>query len=340
MKHGRTYLVGLLVFLLLVGGAGFGGYRYLDSEVHAAQRSGQGSVSVDIPPGSSVTDIANLLANRGVIASALVFEAYVRVKGLGANLQAGHYAVPGGLSMVQVIALLEHNQSGSEVSVTLPEALTSGQQAALFAAKGVFSAAAYTAEVKTGVFPEDFLADHYPAAGIEGFLFPDTYFLSPGVKPHDVIELQLKRFGEQVPASLRAHAADNKLTFYQALVLSTIVERESRFDEDRANIASVFYNRLRAGMPLQSDITVLFAKGLTNGSISEDDKKIDSPYNTYLHTGLPPGPICNPGLPSIRAALFPATTTYLYFLADHQGHAHFARTLAEHQANQVKYGVS
>ena len=223
--------------------------------------------------------------------------------------------------------------------MTIPEGYTSKQIADVLQQKGLFPAQAYLTAVQHDQFSQDFLAGRPPGSNLEGFLFPDTYNFSAKATPDDVINAQLARFGEEVTPDLRAHAADHKLTLYQALVLASIVEREGRFDEDRGQIASVFYNRLAAGIPLQSDTTVEFAKGNPGAAITNADKAINSPYNTYLHTGLPPGPICNPGLASMVAALTPAQTDFLYFLTDKDGHAHFSKTYAEHNAQAAQYGV-
>lgn len=322
---------------LLMGGAGYAGYRYYDAELHSPHRAGQPTLTVDIPAGTSVSGVADILAHRGVIGSALVFEIYVRTHGAAARLEAGHHQIPGGLNLVEVVSLIEHSR-GREVRVTIPEGYNSQQIAALLQQKGLFPANQYLTATRAA-YTYDFLAGHPPGSGLEGYLFPDTYFFDPRATTKDVIEVQLRRFGEQVPAPLRAHAGDHQLRFDQALVMASIIEREARFDQDRALIAGVFYNRLAAGMKLEADATVLYAKGATSGEISDQDKRINSPYNTYLETGLPPGAICNPGLPSIQAALIPANSDFLFYLTDHDGHAHFSRTLAEHQQQQIQYGV-
>ncbi|HEV3231726.1 MAG TPA: endolytic transglycosylase MltG, partial [Candidatus Dormibacteraeota bacterium] len=267
------------------------------------------------------------------------FELYVRWSGLADKLQAGTYRVPAGLTEVQLIQLLERNTGGTSVTLTVPEGWTPGQIGRAAESKGLFSAAAYLDVVQHGTFSDAFLAGRPAGADLTGYLFPDTYYLAPDAKPADLVQLQLRRFGEVVTPELRARAQVHGLTFHQALTMASIIEREAAFAEDRAPIAQVFYNRLAAGMPLQDDATLLFAKGVTSGIPTDADKQVNSPYNTYLHTGLPPGPICNPGLAAIQAALNPTPNDYLYFITDNAGHAHFARTLAEHEALIARYGV-
>jgi UPF0755 protein len=335
----RTFTIAVLVVALVFGGAGLGAYRYYDGQLHNPQRSGQPAISLDIPDGTSVAGIADILGRAGVIDNPLIFTFYVRSRGLGARLQAGHYQVQGGLSMLDVIAMLEHSSTGKQLTITFPEGLTLKQMAEIAGKKGLFAAEKYLEAAQKDTYAQPFLSDRKPGAGLEGYLFPETYFIAPDITPHDLVDKQLGEFGRRVPPELRAHASNHNLTFAQALVLASIIEREARFDNDRPQIAAVFYNRLARGMALEADATLLYARGATSGSITDDDKKVDSPYNTYKHTGLPPTPICNPGLAAIKAALDPAQNDYYFYFTDKDGHAHFAKTFAEFQQLLVQYGL-
>ncbi|MHB8510045.1 MAG: endolytic transglycosylase MltG [Candidatus Dormibacteria bacterium] len=334
------YAVAFGAFILVVLLAGLGGYSYYDHQLHDSLRRGQPAAMVEVPPGTSVSGVADILHREGVIGSTLIFELYVRLGGHAGRIQAGRYSIPAGYSMVDVVVLLEHNNVGSkEVHITIPEGYTTRQAGAVAERAGLFTADAYVNEAAHGSFTEAFLGDRAAGADLQGYLFPDTYFVDPHISVHDFIDLQLRHFGDKVPAEKRQEAAARKLTFAQAVTLASIIEREARYPEDRPQIAAVFYNRLEQGIPLQADATLLFARGLTAGSITDEDKKINSPYNTYAHAGLPPGAICNPGLASLLAALEPGQNNFLYYITDASGHAHFARTLAEHQQNIVRYGV-
>ena len=335
MNPGRTFVVSAIVAVLLIGGGAFAGYSSYHGQVYDARRVGQGPATVDIPAGAGVSGVGDILSKQGVIGSSLAFEIYARTHGLAGSLEAGHYSIPGGSSMAAALALLSH-ATGTQVRVTIPEGFTQKQVAALFEQKGLFSAAAFLDAANKGTFTQTFLAGRTPGYGLEGYLFPDTYFFDPNVKPAAAINVLLDNFAAKVPGDLRAHAADQHITFSQAMVLASIIEREAGFDKDRPYVAAVFYNRLAQGIPFQSDATVAYAKGQSTTVITEQDKTLDSPFNTYLHTGLPPAPISNPGLASIRAALMPASGfTYLYFLTDPSGHAHFSRTLDQHNQCQV-----
>ena len=335
MNPGRTFFIAAAVAVVLIGGGGFAAYSQYHGQVYDARRLGQGPAVVDIPAGAGVSGVGDILVRQGVIGSSLAFEIYVRTNGLADRLEAGHYSIPGGSSMAAALALMSH-ATGTQVRVTIPEGFIQKQVAALFEQKGLFTAAAFIDAANKGTFTQAFLAGRTPGYGLEGYLFPDTYFFDPKVKPAAAINVLLDNFAAKVPAALRAHAADQHRSFSQALVLASIIEREAAFDKDRPYVAAVFYNRLAQGQPLQSDATVAYAKGQSTTVITEEDKALNSPFNTYLHTGLPPAPISNPGLASIRAALMPASGfTYLYFLTDPSGHAHFSRTLDQHNQCQV-----
>lgn len=331
----RVFGIGVLVVLLLLGGGSLAGYAYYNGQVHGVRRAGQPSVTINIPPGTSTSGIADILESRGVIGSRLVFQAYVRLNNF--QLEAGPYTIPGDTSLADVVALLSHNQGAAAVTVTIPEGYTARQIGALMASKGLFGADAFLAATRQP-HQEDFLAGHDPLLGLDGYLFPDTYQFSIKATAEDVVKVFLRRFGEKLTPDLRAKAPPG-VTLAQAVAMASIVEREAFFDKDRAAVAGVFYNRLAAGMPLQSDATVAYAKGQGGADITEADKKIDSPYNTYLHAGLPPGGISNPGLASLQAAFQPMKTDYLFYLTDKDGHAHFSKTYAQHQQCQVNLSV-
>jgi UPF0755 protein len=199
-----------------------------------------------------------------------------------------------------------------------------------------------------GDFDHDFLADRPEGVtSLEGFLFPDTYEFPSDATARDVIARMLDTFGQRFTPELREQARAQGLTVYQAVTLASIVEREAVLPEERPIIASVFLNRLRAGMHLNADPTVQYALGYQGEGhgwwkrpLLLEDLEVDSPYNTYRHVGLPPGPICNPGLAALEAVVNPADTRYLYFVANDvagDGSHVFAETLEEHNANIAKY---
>jgi len=308
-----------------------------------------------VQPGQPARTIAENLANAGLITDARLFEAYVRVNGLAGKLQAGAHQLSPDMTIPQIVEVLQHARA-PEIVVRVGEGWRLEQIADYLSQNTPLDGAEYRrrasvgdlAGLDTGKY--DFL-DLRPAdASLEGFLYPDTYRLpAEGATVLDLLSRQLDSFEENVMPAWRSAQASGQITFtlHQVLTLASIVEREAMVDDERPIIAGVYLNRLAAGMKLDADPTVQYALGYqpdtnrwwkTPMSLDEYGK-VDSPYNTYLHTGLPPGPIANPGLRSIQAVLDPAKHDYLYFVAEPGGtgrHA-FARTYEEHLKNVARY---
>jgi UPF0755 protein len=232
--------------------------------------------------------------------------------------------------------------------VTIIEGLRLEQIAATYAQKG-WDKAKFIAAVTQEDWQFGFLNDKPPGASVEGFLFPDTYKIPASFDEKQIVEMMLSRFGDQYNATLRQKARDGP-GIYKVVTVASLVEREAAKDDERPVIASVFYNRLVKNMPLQTDPTAQWARDTRDAQKdpnfskwwqvpSKEDLLIDSPYNTYKVNGLPPGPICNPGLAALQAATEPFNTDYLYFVAtgDRDRTHAFAKTFEEHQANIKKY---
>jgi UPF0755 protein len=237
-----------------------------------------------------------------------------------------------------VISRLEGAPDVLVKRVTLAEGLTAQQMAQRVAAAGLrISADQYLAEVRTGSFSEPFLAGRPAGASLEGFLFPDTYDVPQGTTAHQLVQMQLDDFGHRAAGLLGGAQQHGLQSGYQLVVLASIVEREARFDDDRPKVASVLYNRLAAGMDLQVDASVLYGLGIVGRSPTSDELHQDTPYNTYLHAGLPPTPISNPGLASLQAAAQPTKSSFLFYVSDGCGHNHYSTTQAEHDQQAARY---
>ncbi|MGA2666850.1 MAG: endolytic transglycosylase MltG [Patescibacteria group bacterium] len=264
-----------------------------------------------IKSGETTREIAASLKTGSFIRSSTLFLVEVKIR--GGFIQAGVYKISPAESLGQICLDLI-NKKSSEDEVTIPEGWRVTQIDALLAAKGIITAGSLTRI----------------ASGDEGYLFPDTYFFLPKTDPLEIRQTMLDNFDKKT-SGLNINT--------QTIILASIVERESKFDEDRPQIARVFLNRLAINMKLQADPTVQYAKGSWDPITTADYQNVNSSYNTYLYTGLPPGPICNPGLKSIEAAIHPAKSDYLYFFDTKDGHAVFAQTLQE-QIDNLKNNQS
>lgn len=304
----------------------------------ATPAAGQ-NVKVVVHHGDTWTEVANTLQEQGLINSAFLFRVKVRLTGSNGDLEAGTYTVQRGMTEEQIIGVLEHAAVPQAVAVRFTEGWRMEQEADALEAKGVSSASDFLSVTKspTNDFNYDFLRDRPANATLEGYLFPDTYEVLKDATAHDVIVKMLDRFGQVVTPELRQKATAQGHTLYQVLIVASIVEREAAVPSERPLIAGVYWNRLKRGECLCADPTVQYAIGNSSSwwpKLTAEARTLapTSPYNTYTHLGFPPGPICNPGLASIAAALNPQGD-YLYFVAKGDGTHLFSHTLQEQNNN-------
>lgn len=279
---------------------------------------------VDVHPGDSVTAVSERVFALGMTSGPQALRWYWRLR-RGGSLREGRYVLKG---LGGMEALYQKFVSGSPLMarVTFPEGYTVRQMAARL-------------EEQAGIAADEFLKAARDDQGtlLEGQLFPDTYeFLYAG-DATEVIARMLGRFADMIPSDWGSQAAKRGLTGGELVTVASIVEREARYDADRPLVASVIFNRLAEKMPLQMDATLGYVLPSHDGFYSYEELKDDSPYNTYVRLGLPPTPICNPGLASLDAAAHAPASTYYYFLAKPDGHCVFARTFAEHTRNMRLY---
>ncbi|HXG43267.1 MAG TPA: endolytic transglycosylase MltG [Gemmatimonadales bacterium] len=290
------------------------------------------TVRVTIPPGAGLAAVAESVAARGLIEHKAWFRLLGRLRRLDRRVQAGVYDLPRGATSWRLLSIIASGKVAT-VSLTVPEGLTLPELAELVEARlGIPAESVLAAAGNPALLREHGIAA--PAA--EGFLLPETYFLPLPVTASGLIEAMLEQFQRSWKPGWDRRLDSLGWTRTQALTLASIVEGEARHDDERPTIAGVYLNRLRRGMPLQADPTVQYAILLTTGRrkprLYFKDYAVRSPYNTYLYPGLPPGPVNSPGLRSIEAALYPAPTPYLYFVAGPDGRHVFSRTLTEHLA--------
>lgn len=299
-------------------------------------------VSFTVSPGDTASNIASRLSAAGLIADSALFTYYMRYNGLDSGIAAGEFSLSSTQTIPEIAAALGRALP-DEVTLTIIEGWRMEQVAAALPAAGLEVAPDDFLQLARSSRPGySFSSDIPQDAGLEGFLFPDTYRFRPDATAAGVLDALLADFDRRVTPEIRQAAASRGLSVYGLVTLASIVEREAVVEDERPLISSVFHNRLAQGMKLDADPTIQYALGYQADTgqwwkrpLTFDDLAFDSPYNTYLYPGLPPTPIANPGLSSIRAAAFPEPTDYLYFRArcDGSGRHSFARTLEEHYAN-------
>ena len=299
-----------------------------------------------VESGQSVTGVAYNLERAGLISDADLFRRVVQYWEADGDIQVGVYALRRDMDMESIMRELQHGRLPT-TTITVPEGWRVEQIGEMLEEMDVVSATDFIFAVRTSSPSGNFLNDRPGNApgGLEGYLFPDTYQMPQLATPQRIVEIMLQNFDRRVPDTLLDEARAQGLTIYDVLTLASIVEREAVIASERPLIAGVYRNRLDIGMYMQSDPTVQYAKGYSeeterwwNPMIQEEAITVVSPYNTFLNPGLPPGPICNPGLASIRAVVEPEESDYLFFYARGDGSHAFAATYEEHLDNQALYG--
>ncbi|MGC2192664.1 MAG: endolytic transglycosylase MltG [Candidatus Dormiibacterota bacterium] len=331
----------VLVLAVLVVGAGAALALVARKELSPVQSSQSHKVLFMISKDESLTEVSNGLQSRHLVRSSLFFKLFAETKELQSDLKPGKFALDPGMSVEEIVNVLKGPPLSEAFNVTIPDGLRLAQEAQLLQMDGLFSAASYlkvanAATTFPGITP---LSGTPAGAGWEGFAFGDTFQVLPQVTPNQLLKRQLEDFQTRVGQEINQGAANVGLTPYQVVVLASIVSAEAATVSDRGLVAGVFFNRLKAGMPLESDVTVLYAQSLAGDDSTDVNTQFASPYNTYLHSGLPPGPIDSPGLTAINAVLHPTASAYFYFLALPNGKVEYSVTLAQHNAQIQEAGL-
>ncbi len=287
---------------------------------------------VVIQRGASFGEIARQLAEEGVIGNVWTFRLLARLRGQDVAVRAGEYGFDAHVTQDDVLRALVTGGAQVAAWVTIPEGFTAAQIAARLGAAGIGPSAGFARDFMR----RRLIVDGTQTKSLEGFLFPSTYLVPFGSSPEQVAGMMTGTFLRELPADAASRARALGVTVPQAVTVASLVEREAKSDVDRPRIAGVIYNRLRSNMPLEVDATIEYALPEHKSELSYADLKIESPYNTYLHAGLPPTPIANPGRASVEAALHPSKSDDLYYVYCGNGRHVFAKTLAEHQANVAR----
>lgn len=347
-KRSMWRLFSLILALLIV--VGFTLTAYFFTKVNESASSESSPANFVIAKGSTTRSIAQALASQKIISSEWSFIFYVKFKSAGNKIQAGNYVLDRHMSIAEIVDVLTAGKVvQSDRRVTVIEGWTNKQIGFDLESRNIVTVSQFDSALSSGnySFKYDAVAKQF---NYQGFLFPDTYVISKTADATKLVQKMLTNFQGKISGQLETDLQTKKLDIKNVIILASIIEKEvgrnketltsddlTAMQRERELVASVFYNRLAIGMPLESDATVNYITGKSDRSVSIADTKIKSPYNTYQTKGLPPTPISNPGLGSIRAAINPAASDYLYFLNKPDGEAVFAKTLAEHNANRLRY---
>ena len=317
----------VLIALLLIIAVGAAGCLFFMSNIDKPKDpESTEEISVTIPEGTGASAIGSILENNGIINSSLNFKVYLRLNHYEGVMKAGSYTLSPSMDFDQIIAILEGYET-NDFTVTIPEGLTIEQTAQKLADQGAGTYEGFMDAINNGNFDYGWLKDN----PLEGYLMPDTYSIPEGTTEYDIIDMMLQNFESSIVDLYKE--TDNKITsnynLSEVLTAASIIERECSVADERPLVASVIYNRINDNMMLQMCSTVQYLILKETGEVKEvltyDDTAIDSPYNTYIHYGLPPAPICSPGKACFEAALKPADTDYLFFVlsADLDGTSKF-----------------
>jgi UPF0755 protein len=348
----KIVFITAIAALLLIGAIGGGGYYYIKEALKPIDEDSKKTINVNIPIGSSTTGIGKILEDHGVIRDARVFKYYVKFKN-EAGFMAGDYKMKPSMTLPEIISSLKTGKVMQDVvmKITIPEGKQLKQIAGIIAEKTQQDQEQIFKQLNDkefvtkmmGKYPDVLTEDifnenvKYP---LEGYLFPATYpFYSEKPTVEEIVTVMLTKTKE-VLGEFKSQMEEREMTSHQVMTMASLIEEEATDKVDRDKIASVFYNRIDTDMPLQTDPTVLYAHGEHKDRVLYKDLEIEDPYNTYVNKGLPPGPIANPGVMSIEAALAPADTDDLYFLATSTGDVLFSKTLEEHNRKKNEHITS
>lgn len=338
-----------IVFVLLLVIVGFLGYNYVKSALKPVDPDATKTIAVEVPIGSSLSSISALLEKKGVIKDAQVFKYYAKFKN-ESQFQAGNYDLTKAMTLDELIKSLKTGKVYRKpvFTMTIPEGLTLEQIGNIVEKKTPYTQKEFMDLVTSDAFVQQMMAN-YPELvtdavladniryDLEGYLFPATYsYFEEKPSLESIIEEMIGAMNKVVK-NYSDLLAEKQMSVHQLVTFASLLEEEATAQTDRETIASVFYNRLDQGMPLQTDPTVLYALGSHKNRVLYEDLEVENAYNTYKNKGLPPGPIAGAGKSSIEAVLNPSSTDYLYFLADKEGVNHFSKTYDEHLQKVEKY---
>ena len=339
----------LLVLVVLVAGCGFGASRgvdYYNYEIYTPVSSHSEPVPFTVQTGEGADQVGTDLQDKRLIRSQDFFDLYTKMTGTRADIQAGDFVLNRNMNIPQIVEKLRHGKADQKV-VQVPEGIPAKFIAQSLEQAGFAKAQEYLDAEKDPAWAGqyDFLAGRPAGRDLEGYLYPDTYSLNKDAGVHELIKAQLDQLAKVLTPEVRqaigqATPARPATTIDQTLILASLVDREVNKPDERPRVCGLYYNRLKIGMKLEVDATILYAEGRLKGDITQDDLALNSPYNTRKFAGLPPGPIGNPTASAIQGCVNPEKNDYLFYFTDKGGTTHFEATFDQFTADMNKYGVS
>ena len=331
----KKLFISILFFILLV----IAGLFYFRYEVYYSHGSYKDTKIFVIEKGRGNAQVSADLKDQGLVSGKIYFYYYVRSHGLLNKIMPGEYQLSGNMSIPEIAQVIT-NPELSFIKITFPEGWTSKQMAARLAENGLNGDGFLKIVNNPGDFKRRYSYLNDPkVTTLEGFLFPDTFYFKKDVTAENIVGRMLDTFDSKITDKMKADMAGQSKSIYDVLTMASVIEEEVKSSSDRQVVSGIFWNRIGAGMPLQSDATLTYILGDGKDSHSIIETKTDSPYNTYANKGLPPTPIDNPSLDSISAALYPKQTNYMYFISSPKCGTLFATTLDGHNQNKAKCGL-
>lgn len=334
MGKGKKIILSISVILIVLSAIGLLSFKSMTKPVDSGNSK---PILIDIPMGSSVDKIADILKENNIIKNVTAFKIKMRFSGKFENLKAGTYELNKSMNNDDVILALTSGKTGNGY-VTIPEGYDMKNIAKRLSEKGIMTEKEFYDEAKNGTFDYAFLKSAPKNENmLEGYLYPETYNFSKEMSSKQVLNIMLSEFDKKFTDDMERDMKKSGLDYNQIVTMASIIQKEAGSESEMPKIASVFYNRLKINMPLQSCSTVQYVLGKTKPKLSVADTRTPSPYNTYLHKNLPPGPICSPGAAALKAAIYPAKTDYIYFLAKGDGTTLFHKDYKEFLKDKEKY---
>lgn len=321
------------IFVLFLGW----GFFYFFQIYYPIDSSSTEEIIFEIKKGQGLKEISQNLKEKNLIRFSLPFQIFAFKKGVHSKIQAGYYSLSPSMNVPQI---LEKFVLGKRVRerITIIEGWTKEDIAKYLEEKGIVSSEEFLEKITAQIWKKDydFLNDER-IKDLEGFLFPDTYFIEKGAGAEEIIRMMLNNFQKKFNQELREEVLRQGKNLFDIVIMASLIEKEVRKKEDKELVSGILWKRLKIKMPLQVDATITYLTKKRTTKVTFEDLKIDSPYNTYKYLGLPPGPICNPGFESILAAIYPKESEYWYYLSTPEGETIFSRTLQEHNLAKAKY---